>query len=410
MKIKNYKSTIFIIAGLFLFGANGTASASKRDRGIGLYNVMSANTTGKGNVWLEGKGTGFIWDNGSKLFLFPDLDLSWGALNFLELKINSRLLSYTWRPHNISGEIKLTIPNNRKIRFWGLGLSAKYNKCLLKDIKPSNGGIRHGATGFYPEGFNFGAGTREIVVANEFDLTAITSYLPFTFYLNNGYAMSNDPAFTKYNQYLLGIGTEFKLFMVDFFLEYTLRSFHNIYSFKIFQNLKEPVIVNLPLSPVPKKYAVWFTENPMFITPGARIHYKNGIRLWGAVSISLKKDKGATNSDKGAANISRLEGYNTSDLTADKYPVTDGFTPFYTDWMLKGGISLPLRYRKPSSEMYRDFILKKNVKAKKRIDVDEELENKKKKDKKKQQQEEDLKRLKEIEERKKKVMNEVQLD
>ena len=366
------------------------AQGIKRDRGDNLYQLVSANTMGKGNIWVEGQATGFIWDNDKKLRLFPQLEVRYGIMDFIQFKMYSRVLSYGFKPGFVTGELKATLPNNKNIRFWGIGLALQYELGLLSDNKSSLGGYRIGATGFFPEGFSFQSGSTNIILANDFDFIALSSYLPFTLYLNTGYSIANDSRFSKYNQYIIRAGIDYKGVGVDFFLEYSL---------KTFSSFLNPFLSDMIPGPS-NKFVVWGQENEMYITPGARIRYQGGLTLYGAASLLLSKNKGSE----------WIHG-DTKLLPQDERTLgaTDGFTPFYVNWKVIASISYPIRYRQPSSEMYRSFLLQKNVKTKKKIDIDEKLDNEKNREGDSESKEEQ-ERLKKIEDRKKKVMDEVILD
>ncbi len=349
---KNLLIIVVLIAGLC------SGASIKRERGGDFYEALSANTMGKGNIWLRAYGTGFIWDNAKKLRIFPEVEASVGVLDFVQMRIYSRVLSYGYKPGYVAFELKGTLPNNKKLKLWMPGLILTYQKGLLEDFRTSIGGYRNKATGFSPEGFLFEKGYNSIVLANDLDFIALSSYAPFSLYLNTGYKVPVDLEYLKYSQYLFRIGLGFKLEMVDFFVEYSIDAFRNIKKPLIFDDL-----------PAGKKYAVWFSENKWYITQGARLRYPGGLTLGGAVSIrpkTLVSDKGATVEDNNTYIVSRKEGIKG---------LTDGFSPFYADWKVHGEISFPIRYRQTASELYRNFLIKKNVKKKKVIDIDKRLED-----------------------------------
>lgn len=385
--------------GLFplLFACLCFGGITKRERGENLYYTIAANTMGKGNLWVSAQMMGFIWDNaltakegGGQLKIFPSLEARYGILQFLQSRVYSRVLSYGFSPGFVGGELKATLPNNMGIRFLGLGLALQYERGLL-DKFSSIGGDRVGGTGFSPEGLIYEAGSMNFILATDLDFIALSSYTPFTVYLNAGYSLPNDAQYRTLSQVLLRGGIEYKGVGVDFFSEFSMNALNNF---------TEPLLVDI--LPPGRIFAVHFAENLWFITTGARMRYEGGLTLGASVSFRPKplvSDPGATLEDKIASVIAEKE-QNTA--------VRDGFSPFYADWTLQGVISYPLRYAQPSSEIYRGFLLKKNEKRKRVIDIDEKVKTSGQNSA--EEEQEAKKRLEQIEERKKKVMDEIILD
>ncbi len=380
-----------LLAGL-CFGA-----ITKRERGDNLYQTISANTMGKGNLWLSAQLMGFIWDNsltakqgGGQLKIFPSLEGRYGIFQFLQARFYSRLLSYGFQPGYVGAELKTTIPNNMAIRFLGLGLAVQYERGLLTEFS-SIGGTRFGATGFSPEGLIYESGSTNFILAADFDFLALSSYTPLTLYANAGYALPNDGAYSQLGQFLMRTGIEYKGIGADFFTEFWMNALNNF---------REPFLVeNLPH---PRRYFVHFSENAWFITAGARMRYESGLTTFANISLRPK----ALVSDPGAPIEADRLGEAAVQSMENSTEVNAGFSPFYADWMLQGGIAYPIRYAQPSSEIYRGFLLKKNEKRKKVIDIDEKV----KASGTNAEEEESKKRLEQIEERKKKVMDGIILD
>lgn len=199
------------------------------------------------------------------------------------------------------------------------------------------------------------------------------------------------------SQVLLRSGIDYKGVNLDFFTEFSLNALNNFGG---------PLVIN-SLPPKPegehgKVIAVHFWENLWYITAGARMRYSKGMTLFSSISFRpafIVSDPGATLEDK------------TTEQLGQKEPglaVTDGFSPFYADWTLQGGISYPIRYVQPASEIYRGFLLKKNERQKRVIDIDEKVKASGQNSA--EEEQEAKKRLEEIEQRKKKVMDEIILD
>ncbi len=352
---------------------------------------------GEGNLWVSAQMMGFIWDNaltakdgGGQLKIFPSLEIRYGILQFLQARAYSRVLSYGFKPGFVGGEVKATLPNNMGIRFWGLGLALQYERGFLNEFS-SLGGDRDGGTGFSPEGLIYQAGSTNLILATDLDFIAMSSHTPFTLYLNAGYALPNDAQYRDLGQYLLRTGVEYKGVSVDFFTEFSINALNNF---------GEPLLVDK--LPPRRKYLVHFWENLWYITAGARMRYESGMSIAAGISFRprpMVAEAGATIEDNDQNVIYSKE--NVPDLNA-------GFSPFYADWTLQGGISYPIRYAQPSSEIYRGFLLKKNEKRKRVIDIDEKVKASGLNSA--EEEREAKKRLEQIEERKKKVMDEIILD
>ena len=94
----------------FSAGAQGN---QKRNRGESFFNLRNSNTTGFGNIWLSLRGVGHVWDDDpvkldssskadrkwiSNVRAFPELRIEGGVLNFLSVSVESRFLSYGFKP------------------------------------------------------------------------------------------------------------------------------------------------------------------------------------------------------------------------------------------------------------------------------------------------------------------------
>jgi hypothetical protein len=82
--------------------------------------------------------------------------------------------------------------------------------------------------------------------------------------------------------------------------------------------------------------------------------------------------------------------------------ITDPFDPWYPRWKIILEISYPIRYKRTSSEMYRNYILLKNRKNKIKIDIDERIELKIKEHD-EDEEKDAMRRLEEIKKRREKI-------
>jgi hypothetical protein len=114
-------------------------------------------------------------------------------------------------------------------------------------------------------------------------------------------------------------------------------------------------------------WEVAFMENPMFITPGGRIRYQNGVTLFCCVPLLLSQNVGSDMTMKSENAIH--ENFPLESARG----ITMGFDPWYTKWKIVAAISFPLIFRQTSAEMIRNFTLLKNQKSATRIDIDERL-------------------------------------
>ena len=125
--------------------------------GEGLWFCENSDTHGKGNLWLNGFGRGFYWDNptveegGFPLKIFPCVGADYGLFPFLDVGLSSEVLSYGFQvPGNLRARLKATLPNNAKLRLFGGALSVAYTYNFLKEY--ASFGYRNDHVGFYAEG------------------------------------------------------------------------------------------------------------------------------------------------------------------------------------------------------------------------------------------------------------------
>ena len=350
----NYRNFVSILA---LCAAFSTGMAQKLDRGEGLYFTENSDTYGAGNIWVNGHGRAFYWDNpnvetGFPLKIFPCLGIDAGILPFMDAGISAELLSYGFAvPGNVKVRTKFTLPTNTKLRLWGAALSLAYKKNFLET--PPSIGFRNQGVAFYAEGLMYLGNSLEIKLIGDADLIACKSFLPLKAFLNIGSAMPLDRDYAFFDQYTFSAGLAYKGLNTDFFVEYSM---------EILNSFTSPLKVEFTDWTSTKVFEHYFSENPLYVTPGVRIRYDNGLTLFAAAPLTVSKEvappAGSLNS------VTRKPGY------------TDGFSPFYTNWKLAGKMSFPIRFVMPGSEMMRKFMLMKNKKEKQTMDIDEEINRK----------------------------------
>ena len=104
--------------------------------------------------WIPPKVEDRKWFSNAKAM--TEIRAGVGLWEFATFHIGSRVLSHGFAPEWLSGGIKLTIPNNKELRFNGIGLDLRYLQ-QFRDATPSLGGYR----GFLPEGFMAKGGNLE---------------------------------------------------------------------------------------------------------------------------------------------------------------------------------------------------------------------------------------------------------
>jgi hypothetical protein len=372
---RNVALSIVLGVCMIVFLANG--QGPKRNRGEGMYQTLGSNTTGTDNIWLNLRGTGFIWANKSldstnqnaseKPGYFPFLDIASeiGATNYASILFESRLLSYTrdnwFQFGNVAAGIKATMPNNKELRLYGLGLELKYIWNYPGDTFPSVAGYRVGTTGFAPEGYIVDGSNLQCKILYDLDLIKRFSWLPVKIGANAGMRIPFKKAEYAATQFLFDVGILYTDLGFDIFAEYSLEAFNNITKPKAFVNLGHP------------KMEIYFWENPMYLTLGGRVRYANGVTLFASIPILLSANGGSamTSVDKRLLNDARAPGDKFYDERSRN--ITDPFDPWFAKWKIVGQVSIPLFYKQTGSEMMRNFLLLKNRKERQQIDVEERL-------------------------------------
>jgi hypothetical protein len=375
----------------------------RRNRGESYYDCRNSNTPGPGNIWLSLHALSHVWDNSpvttdtlaaeadgsdrkwvSNVRAFPEFSIQAGVTDFLSVQAGSRLLSYGFRPGWYKGGIKCTWPNNKTLRFHGFGLSLDY-LYLTRESSPSLGGY----VGFMPEGFVVKGGNLESLLIYELDFLPKYSVIPVRLLFNGGVRIPLEKRRELY-QMLMKACVVYSGHNFDFFAQYSIEAFNNITS---------PAIIDQEGN---KRFLVWFSENPMYATLGGNIRYENGVTLSLAVPLLLSVNQGSGMRYDDCVELNRKE---TPGLfTYEKeHGIVDPFDPWYVRWKITGTISIPLRFKMTGSEMMRNYLLLKNKKADKKIDIDSRIEEQESPDT--QNEEEDTKRrLEEIKKKRKKML------
>ncbi len=373
------KKTILIIIMLYI----SIFAERQSSRGEGLLKTISSNTYGKGNLLLKGFGRAYYWDDagidtatgeGSNypLKVLPSVGADYGITSFLDCGLNIEVIGRSFTiPSEIGARLKVTLPTNKNLRFYGFALQGEYKYSRVSSFG-SIGGYRRGGTGFSADGIMYEGSSIEILAINDFDLISIDSKLPVRLFVNTGYVMSLNREFDFLDQILLNIGLEYKGITSDFFFEAGLKTLNLFASSTRIEGLDRPERV----------ITVHALENYIYFSPGVRMKFENGITLTGGFPITLSKEV----------------GLGVNDLVQDKdfgSEGSDGFSPFYADWKVEGRLIIPFKFKTTTSEMVRNYLLLKNVKQDKKRDIDEKV--------KKKDESEKEGRLRELEDRKKKI-------
>lgn len=342
----------------------------KRSRGAGLYLCRSANTIGAGNVWAGFRALGFLWDsdpednNRPEPFAFPEFDAEVGIYNLASVYLESRILTYSYKYDWLAVGSKCTFLRNSDLRFQNVGLLLEYKHRFLKEFHTSIAGFQNSeGTGFSPEGFIVKGGNLTVLALYDLDFLAKFSWLPLKVYANIGARVPFSREFVDFSQYLLYLGAAYVGLGADVFIEYSIEAFVNSSS-----DPKKFSFNWAGWGTTTKTWEVAFPENPMYLTLGGRIRYPNGITLYGAVPLLLSQNIGSAMTDE-----------DRDGLHTGKFPeewargITDPFDPWYAQWKVILKISYPIRYRQTGSEMRRNFLLLKNKKEKKKIDIDKRI-------------------------------------
>jgi hypothetical protein len=338
----------------------------RRGRGEGFYMCESANTAGSGNIWLDSRAIGFLWDddpesNEQKILGFLEARASMGLFNVTSLFVETRPVSYPWdrRPQFgfVGGGLKCTLPTNRDLRTLGPGLLLRYRHTLTQNI-PSIAGYRQegSATGFSAEGFMCEGGQVELKALFDVDLLARVSFLPIKVMTNIGVRLPVDKELRTFSRYLLQAGVAYVGLTFDAYVEYAFEGFVN--------EGVQPKVFEKELGLRHRTWEVAFSENPMYVTVGGRARYPGGLTLHACVPLLLSRNRGSDINDK-----------DPKDLPADekRRGVTSPFDPWYARWKVIVGVAVPVRFKQTAAEMRRNFLLMKNRSGQTKIDLEEKL-------------------------------------
>ncbi|MBN1758447.1 MAG: hypothetical protein JW863_09030 [Chitinispirillaceae bacterium] len=378
----------------------------RRNRGETFYQCQNSNTPGKGNIWVSLRAVGHLWDDApislseqenqstdqsprrwiSNVRAFPEIMLQAGILDFLSINAESRVLSYGFTPGYFGGGIKATWPNNQELRLHGVGLSLQY-RYQMRESAPSLGGY----IGFMPEGFVVKGSNIETRVHYELDLLPRLTILPIRLLASTGFRVP----FRRRNlsQLLTEAAVVYSGHGFDFFAQYSLESFANLF---------HPIEVSQP----EKRFLVWFSENPMYATLGGNVRYDNGITLSLAVPILLSVNQGSRMRREDLVELHRNEspGLFTEEKERN---IVDPFDPWFVKWKVAGTLTFPLRFKMTGTELMRNYLLLKNRRQEKKIDIDNRIQLKEEspQEQEKQQEEEDAnRRLEEIRKKREKAL------
>jgi hypothetical protein len=340
----------------------------KRNRGESFYNCLNSNTSGHGNIWISLSATGHVWDDSpitldsnsvkgkwiSNVRAFPEVRAHAGLFDIASLSLESRILGNFWNPGWISMSCKLTPPNNKELRIHGYALDMKYKYQFIE-----NGPTLGGYTGFMPEGFVSKGHTLETRLIYELDLLPLISKLPLRFIINSGLRIPLRQDRSDFKQFLADIMVVYSRYEFDFYAAYSIEAFNN---------LTKPAVLQIDAY---KKVAVFFAENPMYLTFGGKLRYDNGLVLAVSAPVLLSTNRESKMTVKDHTDLHR----HRSDFFPQEVSmgIKDPFDPWFVKWKIAGSVSFPIRYSMTSSELMRNFLLLKNRKQDKKIDIDNKL-------------------------------------
>ncbi len=395
MKRIFFSVSIFVVC---LMVTTGAQENQKRNRGESFYNLHNSNTVGCGNIWLSMRGVGHVWDDPmimdtgkktegkwiSNVRAFPEIKIEAGVLNFMSVFLESRVLSYGFRPGNVAFGLKATIPDNLDLRLHGfaMGLTFLYQ---FMESSPTLGGY----SGFMPEGFVVKGTSMEVKFLYELDLLARFSRIPLRFLTNLGTRIPFRKDRLECFQILGNTGLVYSRYGFDFFAMFSVDAFNNLFS---------PILIKQPDS---KTIAVYFRENQMYVTLGGNVRYDNGCVLNISIPLLVSKNR---ESRMRLEDLVELHRNTRADLFRDEKSrgIKDPFDPWFVKWKVAGSISFPLRYKMTSAELMRNYLIVKNRKEQRKINIDQKIMDE---EGKKKQKEEDKRRLEEIRRKKEEIMN-----
>ncbi|KMQ52234.1 hypothetical protein CHISP_0915 [Chitinispirillum alkaliphilum] len=347
-----------------------------RDRGERFYNCRTANTTAQGDIWFEIGAVGHVWDESpinldsirrekrrwvSNARAFPEARLRVGVLDFCSFTLESRPLSWAFSPGSVSGELKLTLPDNDNIRFSGTALSLGYVHNFTEG-PPTIGGYR----GFMPDGYVLEGGAVEGRLIHEIDFIARHRRVPLRLITNLGLRMPLERDMRTNYQYLIDAGIIYSAYDFDLFVTYSLQAF---------QNFLEPKEFEMG----DKRWLVYFTENPSYLTLGGNVRYPGGAVLSVSLPLllSVNQQSGINREHLKFLNDQYNKEHNkdTSRFADEvRRGIKDPFDPWFVKWKIDVSLTIPIRHRRNTAEMLRSYMLLKKKREPVRIDFDERLQ------------------------------------
>jgi len=374
----------------------------KRGRWAGLYKSNSSSVMGKENLYISIYGRAYLWDNGGgqKPTIIPHIELGYGFWDYFD--VFGGLQVMTTRPSLLFMKLKVTSPNNKNIRFIGLAQTFEIYSNLSKEFKSN--GFRYGNEGFTSDHFKYGGSgflaSYKFMTTLDIEFIKISTWLPFKLYLNAGLELpvnswmrahketatvafrdqfySNDTASdfagtTNFAKLPVIIGLELKTHTTDFFVELESEIFYEHFK-QLFGSAKGSekywvrynVILESGDVGFLKIFDMHLMESPIYVNIGGNLKYANGLSLMGGFSWLLSRDYGG-----------KLGGCDRENLCHGEKILAprEGYSPFYPQWKLFGGIKYPFKFHQTSAELYRTYLLRKNRKSRKVIDIDSNIKS-----------------------------------
>ncbi|MEO7425067.1 MAG: hypothetical protein ABI036_07760 [Fibrobacteria bacterium] len=372
---------------LLALGMAHTAGAQAlRSRQDGLSTTLSSSTAGAGNLHLTLYGRSFLWDNAAAQKippLLPHAELSYGLTDYLDVTGGINAMTYVLQPGYLYGRVKVTTPDNKSIRLFGISETVEARRTLMGYF-PSNG-FRIKTEGFGPEGFILGndgtINSWKFTTSADLELIQISSWLPFKLYGNLGWegefssfinddnaervkAARNKLQITEQDFSLIpmSFGLELKTFTTDFFTEVEAQPFVSQIVRKIRADLHGDGGGDYTrFRMIGKTFDVHYLETPIYLNAGAKLKYKNGLELQAGLSWLLSADRGPQLGPCDNVINQCLDG------------ATDGYSPFFPQWKVFWLARYPFWFSQPSSELYRSFLLRRYADKRKKVNLESTL-------------------------------------
>ncbi|MDG5813611.1 hypothetical protein QA601_00835 [Chitinispirillales bacterium ANBcel5] len=370
----HYHKSVFQGAAIFImffiwshcYGQPG----SVRDRGESYLGCRTSNTTSFGDIWLSFGGVGHVWDKHPSLLdsvskdqlkwysnarFFPEFRVHAGLFSFGMITIESRPVSWSLEPGWVSGELKLTMPQNDHLRFVGIGYSLRYAHHFW-DGPPTIGGYR----GFTPEGYITEGGRIENRLLLELDFLAHKGRLPIRFITNLGLRVPTDRELWSSSQLLLDVGVVYNAHAYDLFFQYSLEAFRNFLEPKVFtmnDSQKHS-----------KRWLVYFTENMSYLSLGGNVRFPKGSMFSISIPMLLSVNQQSSISIHHQELLDRKSGAFPDE---EKRGIRDPFDPWFVKWKIVTTVTVPIRFKSSNSELIRSHLLYQNRNKPNRINFDE---------------------------------------